>query len=242
MKRAIYLLILTVATIACVIIGVSAHIGGFQIGGIGSKELISDDSALGMFDTIHLTANVMELTVKPGEDYGIEYSCTEGLVPTYEVKDGELIVEQEKDMTLFGNNRCSVTITIPEEKALDQVFMDIDVGDVTVENMEIVSFTLEADVGDLNIKNVNSKDMTFTCDTGDIEADNVTFTNLDIQTDVGDVDVRSAVNLDEYSFEMRCDVGEITINGDDSGNEHNVKGSAGTVTIQSDVGDVDVNY
>lgn len=242
MKRTLYLLIITVVTIACVIIGVSAHIGGFNMFGISFGDVISDESSLVAFDTINLDANVMELVLKPGEDYGISYSCTEGLVPTYEVKDQELIVKQEEKKTFWGNNKCSMTITIPENKELAHVYMDINVGDVTVENIDMDTLIVESNIGDLNIKNINANDLTITCDTGDIEVDKVTFTNLDIRADVGDVDVTSAQSLEDYSFEMNCDVGEITINDDDCGNEHNVKGSKGTVIIDSDVGDVDVNY
>lgn len=242
MKRAIYLLMITVITIACVIIGTIHHIGGGNGISIGSGDVVSDQCTLIAFDSINVEADVMELTVKYGKDYAISYSCTESLVPEYEVEDGGLVITQKKTGLSLGNTKCQVTVTIPEEKELQSVYMYVDVGDVTMEDIDTVMLTAELDVGDLNIRNVQSETVTITCDTGDIDIENAEFVHLDICADVGDINVQSAKNLDGYSFDMKCDLGDINVNGEGCGNEHNQGGSEGSVSVQSDVGDVEVRY
>ncbi len=244
--KTLYLLVITVISIVCVVVGVSMHIGGFEMFGVslgnGSGNLEKENDTVTAFSSIYIDASVMELTVKKGDEYSFSYEATEGLVPTYKVKDGELKVTQKDKKTFFGNNKCKVIITIPQEKALDSVFADINVGDVTWESMEMVKLTAELNVGDLNIQDITTQDMIVTCDTGDIDIKDCTFTTLDIDANVGDVDVKSAQSLEEYAFDVETDIGEVTVNGENEKREYQKDGEAGKVTLKADVGDVEIQY
>ncbi len=242
MKKNIYLLIITLITIGCIIVGGIIHLGNGQLFGLNLGDTIESEETLSAFDSLHITGDVMGVSIVRGDDYEIKYEGTENLMPKYEITDGELAVVQKGKKTGFGNFKCSVTITIPEDASLQSFYADIDVGDINVTDMEIVTLTGESDVGDLNFTKITSQDVTITCDTGDIELSDCTFENLDINADVGNVDVKSAKDLSDYSFELSCDVGKVTINGDKESKNYESEGSEGSVTISADVGDVDITY
>ena len=241
MKKSIYLLIITIFTIVCVIVGTNIHMGGHL--GISRMdddvEEYENSATLEAFDSIAVDADVMELQIVRGEEFGIQYDCTEDMIPQDKVEKEKLVIQQKKKKNeLFGTHRCSVVVTIPSEISLKNIDVETDVGDVELNQITVDRLDGQSDVGDVKLENVTAKELYWENDTGNIELAACSFDELDISTDVGDIEIESDQDLEDYEFHLETNVGEVKLQGEDYGRKCITKGSAGSVTAKSDVGDV----
>ena len=130
MNKKIYLSILTIVTIAAIILGVCIHILS-PIGRWFGKDHTSDDlsaaattsETLDAFDTIYIDTNVSDITITTGDDYSIRYQASEQLIPQYAVSDGTLTITQpdvDTDIIHLGisKTKCDITITLPADASL----------------------------------------------------------------------------------------------------------------------------
>ncbi len=258
MKKNIYLTVLSVITIICMIVGCLRIIGKLgsnwfhwdsYSGSTDDQELGTDANAqeLEAFTNIDLDVNVLDVTIVYGDQYTIAYDCDKRYIPQYQVKDDTLYVKQSSstNWNLFSldNAKCEMTITLPKDTQLDNLNMQVDVGDVKINGIKATSTTMDADVGDVDIDNANMGDADFSMSTGDISLDQVTFTNLKINASVGDVEISTTTSLAGYRMDLSTSVGEIEINGQDYDDDYENAGTgAGDVTVNNSTGDIEVKY
>lgn len=244
MKKSIYLLAITVVTVICVVWGTAMHTGGhyYEIFHFGVEaEEYTNSYELEAFDTISADVDVMELEIKEGTEFGLQYDCTEDLIPEYSVVDGKLTIKQrQKKNFLFGTHRCSVAVIIPSGTSLKSIDIKSDVGDVTLNRITVDICNGETSVGDFTVENGDIREMVWSSDTGDIKVLDSTFTNLDLTSNVGDVKIESRQKLTDYNFDLETDVGEVKLNGEKYGRKCKVHGESGSITVRADVGDVKV--
>ncbi len=247
MKRTIYLFAITVVTIICIVWGTSMHVGGrfgfFHFG--EESDHYTDSIELEAFDAIEVVnADVMDLEIKQGTEYRLQYRCTtEDLEPEYQVAGGKLTIQQKKRKAfLSGINNCSVSVTIPSDSPLKTIDVNSDVGDVTLTGVTADICNGETNVGDFTAEDAEFEEMILNSDTGDVKVIDCFFSRLDVTSDVGDVKIESSRELADYYFDLETDVGEVEINGEDYGHKYKAEGGNGTLTVKSDVGDVKVKY
>ena len=293
MKRNVYLIILTIFTILCIIAGTGYHLVRFGIsvaGGLlpsmqtfmdavldwnnddssnstesaSSTKTISSSQNLDAFTSIQADMNVMDLKVVSGDSYSIQYKAGRKLVPEFEVKNNCLTIKQNQKISFShatGNAKCTVTVTVAD--SLDSVKIQSDMGDITLSDQTITTFSLYADVGDIDLENCafgkstletdagdfKLKNCTFTAlslstDAGDIDLENCTFTNMDISTDAGDVDIDSKEDLSGYRIDLDTSYGDVTVNHKKQRHSYSHDGnlSGHTLTVSTDAGDIDLNY
>lgn len=243
MKRTIYLLAITVITIAAVIVGTGIHAGGFGLFRINGNSIgsIEDTIVLDDFDSIEFDTDVADISIKEGTDYKIHYRCTKNMIPEWQVADKKLKVINKKKEILFGvNNNCRIEITVPRGSELTLVNIQNDVGDVEIDGILTKECNVESNVGDIDLNNVTMENSVMNSDTGDIEIKKSTFTDLDLSSDVGSITVESSQRLTDYAFDLSTDVGEIEFNNEEYGKKYRRDGDAGKITIQGDVGDIEI--
>lgn len=257
MKKNVYLTILVIITVICVIGGTCYHVIGFGLsfmdkldlpifsssqkssaGKVVDSEVISLDD----FTTLEADVSIMDLTVQSGESFSLKYSGNQKLIPSYEVKDGTLTLKQTGNYSnIWGNKKCSVTITIPDKLTL--VNIASDVGDIDLDNIEIDTLYLSADVGDIDITGCILAIAEVTADVGDIDLERCSFNELNVSNDVGDVDVDSSVSLSTFYMDLKTDIGEVEINDQNQRKSYTQNGSGdGKLTIQNSTGDIEVTY
>lgn len=243
MKRTIYLLAITVITIAAVIVGTGIHAGGFGLFRINGNSIggIEDVVVLDNFDRIEFDTDVADISIKEGTDYKIHYRCTKNMIPEWQVADKKLKVINKKKEILFGvNNNCRIEITVPRGSELTLVNIQNDVGDVEIDGILTKECNVESNVGDIDLNNVTMENSVMNSDTGDIEIKKSTFTDLDLSSDVGSITVESSQRLTDYAFDLSTDVGEIEFNNEEYGKKYRRDGENGKITIQGDVGDIEI--
>ena len=65
---------------------------------------------------------------------------------------------------------------------------------------------------------------------------------MEISDNTGDVEVHSSVDLSGYQMELSTNVGEVEVNDRYYKKSYNQNGANGKLTLETNVGDVDVDY
>lgn len=259
MKKTLYLTILTIVTVICIIAGSCYHIIGWGSNFIHSLPFISFNSdnyndsdhgssqkneEVGEFQKLTIDTNVMDVTITTGTNYSVSYDCTNNLIPTYEVRDGELTVTQKGNHSWsWGNNHCDLKITVPADVKLDQCKITSNVGDIDVSGLHANTFTTNASVGDVTISDSELTNGDISSSTGDVDMKGITFDTLTITSSVGDVDFKTNSNLSDYEMHLGTSVGDVEVNNQNQGKNFSQNGdSKNELSINASTGDVNVEY
>lgn len=284
MKKTVYLAILSLVTVFCIIIGSIYHISGWVGFGLGhifsfisgyedtdsgtSHNRTTYSKELEPFSEIEIDTDVMNINIKQGDKYYLEYDCVKNREPEFGVIGNKLKIKQPQAKGWLRNHinyKCDMTLTIPVDTVLDNADISTDVGNIYINNTECNYIELASDVGNLEINSCTFKDSNIESDVGNIEINNSDIGNSNIETDTGDADIKACefknldiyndignVNLDSqnidisnYSIDLSTDLGTIRY----SGTKHkkhfyqtaSTPSSAYTITIETDIGNITFN-
>ena len=261
MNKKTYLGILTIITIVCIFSGLLYHVGHGLIGFATGRDYFSWDNwddeesataggveqqTLDAFTAIEAESAVMDLTIQTGDSYSIRCDASTGLMPKYSVQDGKLIISQ-KSVSFhfvwgFNNQRCHVTVTVPQGTVLTNVQTDAATGDTNISGIETQTSSVKSNTGDINIRDSKLGDTVIKTDTGDVEARDCSFTSGDISSSVGDIEVDSDTDLSTWKLDLETSVGDVEVNNDDRGKSFSQNGTAGTMQLSGSVGDISLRY
>lgn len=175
------------------------------------------------FNEISIYSEVSDIEILEGTEYAIEYCVSDGEF-TYEVKEGQLVINQDCDEfvhnILGGHNGADIKIYIPADSNsnIKNIYIENDVGDVKIlGSFNDATISIENNVGDIDIE-------------GEILA------NINVENNVGDIKVDIDTKESVYKFELNTDVGDVR----SSGEVTDIKYAQYTIDIDANVGDVDV--
>jgi DUF4097 and DUF4098 domain-containing protein YvlB len=235
MKKNIYLILITVITVCCIIGGTAYHmLGWFSLGWFSflktsASESVSFDNALSDFSEISIDCSVADITIKSGSDYRLSFSGVSDLEPTASVKDGVLTIKQPNStiIGLHNTNNCEMTLTVPADSKLDSINVSSDVGNISVEDLTASAVSVSSDVGDVTLTG---------CD----------FSEIDASANIGDIEFHSGIDLSDAEISLITDLGTVSVNGSsyktEFKQESSVKDSNRSLSAETDMGDISVEY
>lgn len=258
MRKNVYLTILTIITVFCIIIGSVYHILGWGFSFLDAlfdlphfsfeKESagpLSDSGEIELDDFTSIDADVyvMDLTIESADRASISFSGHSKLKPKYEVKNGTLILTQGNFRNMWGNKKCSVTVTVPYDQFCDMLDIRMDVGNIDITDIGGETLELSADVGDIDISSCSFHSMDVQSDVGDIDVDHCDFLAMNIDCSVGDICVNSAADLSDYYIDISTSFGDVEYNDREYHRSFSQNGSANgqEVVISNDTGDVELS-
>lgn len=236
MKKAIYLIIISVITCICIGLGVSRYMFGlysFNIGTSGMKT-VSGSETLEEYTGINVDVDVADVNIVIGENYSISYEGSESLEPVVNVSNGVLAVKQKSVKIMTDVNlKCKITVTVPAGTKLDDVVVSVDAGKIKVQDLTIRDLAMEADAGNIKLSNcvverayidVDAGDIDMSdssidkseigADAGNIDADNIEFDSIEAKTDMGNIEMDLPLAYEEYSYDLKVDLGNATVGGE----------------------------
>ncbi len=251
-----YIRMMTVITILCVVFGTLYHMGNFfyNIGalpvtlfrntGIAAKNVGSKESFEDV-QSIDLKVDCMEVTMKShaGEKVLLSYSGQEKLRPEFSFHSGKLEIKQKKKGKVnLASIESKLTIELPEGKPLDRLSVDIDMGNIEMEDFDTEKFDLNLDMGNVEGKDFTAEKMDIDADMGNVTFEDVQINNLTADADMGNVIIHSKKDLSNHTFTCKADLGNIEINGDNVGKTWSASGSEGKYELETDLGNISVDY
>lgn len=222
-------------------------------GGFWNRE----DGYLDTFDEIDVDISFGNVTVTEGTDYTLAIQ-PEGDLGGYElkweIKDGALKVRDAKSGGahinfdgLFGEHSLSVIITVPGE-VMEKVNIETDLGDVFLSGVAVETrIEAKTALGDVECYEVRvPKKLTLKSDLGDVTLGMGELwegVDIDLETSLGNVEANLDCDERECEYELRCDLGKVSINDVNRGDKAEQKGSCPyKLNAESDLGNVDVYF
>ena len=235
MKKA-YIVILCLVTIVVILVGVGRWFGpsfgifgSWQKGETVSEEIVLTDSITG----ISMNMNLGDVDIESGEALKVSYTFPEELVPEVTVENGILTIEQSAKniQSTLGNDRCKMTVTIPEGTELTSIDVTMDAGDLDVDELTADTLSVMMSAGDLTVSDsmigtvnaendfgnvtldVTADKVSASVDAGDIEIKTNALTIV-ADCDLGNIDIITEKDASLVDIRATCDLGEVEVNGE----------------------------
>jgi len=204
-------------------------------------KIIKGDVAQVEYDIQHISEDSVKVNVDSGV-LAIEIPSKGGIVFGWDEDNRIRIGLNPKDFTTKKYDN-KVQVTVPSDFDLENIKMDIDVGDIEIIDVTANALDIKNDVGDIDCSGEFDEKIKVSTDTGNISIKNLKSCSLDASTDVGDIKYQTAGESDDYSYDLRNDVGKITVDKSDKGNKFKSENSNGLkLKAISDVGDIKVEF
>ncbi len=229
MKKA-YIVILCLVTIVVILVGVGRWFGpsfgifgSWQKGETVSEEIVLTDSITG----ISMNMNLGDVDIESGEALKVSYTFPEELVPEVTVENGILTIEQSAKniQSTLGNDRCKMTVTIPEGTELTSIDVTMDAGDLDVDELTADTLSVTMSAGDLDVDELTADTLSVMMSAGDLTVSDSMIGTVNAENDFGNVTLD--VTADKVSASV--DAGDIEI-----------KTNALTIVADCDLGNIDI--
>lgn len=241
--------------LASLIIGIVLCIVGFFMNGLG--ELPDEAQKLSKYITIRSygkARNVStELSVDNDCNLSLELSAVNGTIKYY---DGEVIkvkadnVDSDYDFKYDGmkanvsfdgvNNKKqagNVTLYLPRNIRFNNVSLDFDASNITIEALQCNKFDLESNASKVTIKHLQVNEKTsIDNDMGDLRLKYLNTNSFDIENDMGNVEVKMAETRNQYHVDKDGNMSSIHVSKVDE-----VIGDK-NITIDTDLGNVTIHF
>lgn len=191
-------------------------------------NIISESKEFDAFENINIEASVNNIEIVSSNKYKVElkYDETYGKID-YKVENDTLKIAQnpyKKSMNIIVNNY--IKIYVPKDVKVKNLNISLEVGNITLENLDINKSTFKSKVGNMEIKQCLVNEVDASVDKGNIDINESTINkNLKLKSDVGNSNLNGKflghINISE-------NVGDIKLNIDENENLYNYKGSTNT--------------
>jgi len=239
------LIIASIVTVICVILGVCVRSKNIFVnkdydisfGGKAQQEIQSLD---GEVKTISINLDMADVVIQKGDENTISISSAKGTKPEISYENGvlEVATKQSIKVTPFGNNAADVTITVAGD--VDDVSVNVAMASVEVKDICAKNFSSNVDMGDIDIKNAKFENVSVESDLGDIVFDNVDFASGTFMGAAGDIELDLPFDMNEYSFDVAVDLGDVSIDEKETGNRYQTSDGTRTIKATLDMGDIEI--
>lgn len=142
------------------------------------------------------------------------------------------------------NVATKVKVYVPNSYEFDKVELDIDAGKCTVPMLKANSVDVDVNAGDFEANNIITSYIKLDVDAGNANIDLLNSYTSEFDADMGDIDVTMVGSESDYSYNIKCDVGDATVGSyrcDGVSDKYNHHGGQRSIEVDCDAGSVTVN-
>ncbi len=244
-----FIVILSVFTAAAIILGVAIHTMGFVVG--SGKSLSETIAVSADVKELEVDLSLGDLKIVYGNEASVSYNYPEEIKPVINSKGGKLKIENKKSAARLNGNRFkdkySVVITLPKDKVLDNVSIDMDLGNCVFDELSVAGdVTFNIDLGNVEVATIRCTNLTADLDLGNFEINQLICDSVDASLDMGNVEIKKANcdhikakadmgNVEVYgsyaSIEARCSMGNVEVSSDNPDTVFDVKTDMGNCSV-----------
>ncbi len=209
--KTLYLTLLSIVTILAVLFGLFVHVfRGYFYEGEKSESIVVKES----FSNVDIDLDLTDFRIEYGDHYGVAYEYPRDMEPKVYVKGDTLYVEQQGNYKLHGIRRKTfkLTLILPAGVSLNNVDIDVDMGNIEFGKLDCKNLYVEADMGNIELDKIHCESFTAKADMGNIEVDG-DFDRVTAKCSMGNIEVTSPRSIDEIELDLDVDMGQKTFNG-----------------------------
>ena len=203
---------------------------------------VSDSVTPEAFLSLVMDLGVAEVTVQPGDDWGVEYKLP--AAPEITQDNDTLRIRDLTEHRNFslGEKDYYVRVTVPEGIDLQHVELRSGVGDLKLQNLNVAEGVIELGVGEVELEHMAVSTLSIETGTGDIALEDVDVTVMSAESGTGSIELDLIGAPEDYSLDLSTGVGSVEVADRDQGTKHFTQGGEKTVKAMTGVGDIDVEF
>ena len=197
------------------------------------------------FSEMKVEVGTVDFNVVIGEDYKIEVDVKTNVDLSYDIRGEKLYIKQKNIEQYRRNNGFrsnlndgTITVMIPQDAKLEEVILNLGVGEGHLEGITVNELEISNGVGSMNINNVVANNAHITGGVGDIKVEDFKVKGVVFDSGVGDLNVTSLVS---DRLEANMGVGDVSIQGDIQG-DIEIGGGLGSLRLELVGQEKDYNY
>lgn len=171
---------------------------------INAEDYVEETLNMDTFSKLQLNMSVTNVEIRTGEDYQIYYYLPKEEIPSIEVKNQELIItDKDKNWNsqftigVFQwdedlSKKDCIVITVPEDAELLESSVNVESGDIRLQDMVFDTVNICASYGDIEVSDVTSDCANISAESGDIMLKNIKVKDGSIRDEYGDLVVENA--------------------------------------------------
>lgn len=211
--------------------------------------LVTDNNAT-PFSAVSLDVDLGNVTIAAGDDYGVEIRSwgTGYAVDFWYNNSNDTLYIESNDSDSFLPTNCGseITVYVPADIRLESLYVDLDLGDLTLAGLDLGYADISLDLGSLTGEAL-SVTTTFQVEASLGEV--VLFGDLgeyvDISADLGSVQLGLSRPISEYCWELEADLGSVTVDGQEQKLvDYEVTGGDGnrSIVVDADLGSITLDF
>ena len=224
-KRNIFILILSIITVSCIIVGTSYHVFKYK-NYKDDVELVEyeDRTIIPSFNSLIIDGYIMDIEVTTGDSYSYDISYNHNsLEPIVKIDGDALVIKQRKKPKNIGQTQiCKAIVTIPFNEKLNKIDIESNIGEVTVDCLSAKEVIVNTNIGHINLIDLDSEKIKGESNIGKVEIDvlgSIKDYNIDLETNLGETKVNGRTLEKEYSsysdsskeIKIETNIGEINL-------------------------------
>lgn len=229
--------------------------------------LNSEGSTINNFSKINLDLNnsSIELIGTENEENKIEVSYKNDSKIYYSIKNDTLKVYDISNRHHKNyKNANIIKIYIPKDRIIKSLYSDLNIGYLSINDLEFGNLELENDLGNININNSNINNSDISLNLGELNAKNTIFTNLELDNEMGSININGQIigrnnisvdmgeiilnlnqNKDDTYIIAENNMGNISIDGKDYSSSENIdinKAGTNVIELEANMGNIELNF
>lgn len=243
------LIVATVVTVLCVILGLFINSDNFerflknkdnQRLSFGGKSYAYEESFDGDITDIVINLDMASVEIKEGNENKLSIDANKAVTPIYSFENGTLTLSAKEaiKITPFGKNPPDIVITVDGD--IDSFDAQIDMGSIEISGVEIKDCNVAVDMGEIEASDSKIENVSAKVDLGNIEFDKVDFLSGALECRAGDIEVSLPFGTDEYSLDISVELGNIEMGDDDMGTRFQSSNGMRSLSATVDMGSVEI--
>ncbi len=199
------------------------------------------------FHSVEVDVDLGSVTIEPGESFGVSLSWLPGSADytlSYAVKDQTLTIWSDSPGGLNLNPVVpapdgEITVFLPEGTRLQEVDLDLDLGDAYLTGFQVRDLSLDCDLGEAALSQVEADEADLSLDLGSLALTACRFGDADLSLSMGDLTASDLAVSGDLTVDS--DAGSVEIAGV-LGRTTDISADLGSVVAAVDLPRADCGY
>lgn len=200
------------------------------------------------FSSIYLDVDLGDVTIVAGDDFGVEIECWgKGYRVDHWYSGDALYIENSGNGTHLTNCGSNITVYVPSDVWLEDLYVDLDLGSLTLAGLNMEYADIDLDLGSLTGEALTvTTTLEVEANLGEVALYGDLGENVDISADLGSVQLGLARPASEYSWQLEADLGSVTVDGKSQrlNDDHEATGGHGSrmIEVDADLGSITLDF
>lgn len=183
--------------------------------------------------TVEVDADLANVTIKTTDVVHIKVTLKEGYKKYYKAETNGDVLHISYDVQGHSFKQGpKILIEIPEEMVLDGIYIDTDLGEVTLSKLAypLQELEINSDLGNIRVEDCTVQESaTIAAALGNIVIEDSHFRKIDMSADMGNIELSGTI---EDEITAQADMGNIEVDVDGKAENYNIQ-------LSSDMGNVE---